>query len=244
MPSKDYHRNTSSNQQKGKMKRIILEILVSAVLIISAIGLSTLLKRMIKNKLFKAIELKSGSEGYKNWLNPPITTTRSYYLFNITNPVDIITNPSKTSIDVEDTRPYVYNVKTNKLNVQWSNNNTEVSYGVERIFTRHPTRFNSSSVNDTGTFVDMSRATFRLQFLVKPADTFFTIGGLNTFYHRNAVEQLEGFTSSLFDIVRAQMIGPNTNKSGLIYRQNGSRLYNVSIKTGKKILNFIRLFVK
>jgi hypothetical protein len=29
------------------------------------------------------------------------------------------------------------------------------------------------------------------------------------------------------------MKGPNTNQSGLVYRQNGSRLYSVSIESGK-----------
>ncbi|CAF1437823.1 unnamed protein product [Rotaria magnacalcarata] len=52
---------------------------------------------------------------------------------------------------------------------------------------------------------------------------------MNTFYHRNAVEQLEGFNSDLFETVREKMTGPNTAKSGFIYRYNGSQLYNISI---------------
>ena len=131
-----------------------------------------------------------------------------------------------------DTPPYVYNVKTNKLNVRWSNKNKDVSYAVERIFTRHPTRFNSSSVNNTGVFIDMLRATFRSQYQKIPAATFFDLGGIDTFYNRTAIEQLEGFTSSLFEVLRTKMIGPNTAKSGFIYRYNGGRSYNYTIKAG------------
>jgi hypothetical protein len=234
MPSNDYHHHASGEQRKRKIKRIILEIIISVLLIIPAIVVPIYLKEIITKKILAEVKLQPDSTGFKNWLDPPITTTRSYYLFNITNPIDIATDPKSATIKFTDTPPYVYNVKTTKTNVEWSNDNGEINYAVERLFTRHETRFNSSSVNDTGCFVDLLRASSRTQFQNKPTQAFYDTTGYNPFYHRNAVEQLEGFDSDLFQKIREKMIGPNTDMSGLIYRQNGSRLYNVSITTGKR----------
>lgn len=233
MPSNDYQHYVSQEQRKRKIRRIIIEIIIFVFLIAAASIASVCLKRFIHNKIMSKITLEPGSDGYNSWLNPPISTTRSYYLFNITNPNDIITDPKSTTIQVKDTPPYPYNIKTKKINVKWLKNNQELSYSVERLFIRDQTRFNESSVNDTGVFIDLLRAIFRSQFSIKPAPLFYEIGKNKAFYHRNAIEQLEGFTSGLFTTVRDKMIGPNTDKSGFIYRQNGSGLYNVSIQTGK-----------
>jgi len=234
MPSSDYHRYVSNEQRKRKIKRIILETLISALLIIPAIIFSIYWKDFFVKIILAEVKLKPNSNGFKSWLNPPITTTRSYYLFNITNPIDIVTDPKSATIKFMDTSPYAYNVKTIKTNIKWSKNKKEISYGVERLFTRDPKRFDPSSVNDTGVFIDLLRASFRTKFEAKPAPLFYASGGNNLFYNRNVLEQLEGFTSELFYTVRDKMMGPNTNKSGFVYRQNGSRLYNVSITTGKK----------
>ncbi|CAF4928129.1 unnamed protein product, partial [Rotaria magnacalcarata] len=64
-----------------------------------------------------------------------------------------------------------------------------------------PTRFDPSSVHDTGVFIDLVRAIFRTSFGHKPSQAFYALAGMNTFYHRNAVEQLEGFNSDLFETV-------------------------------------------
>ena len=127
---------------------------------------------------------------------------------------------------------YSYSLSSTKRNIQWSNDNKEISYSMYRLFNRHPTKFDPSSVNDTGTFVNLIRAIFRTQFRIKPAPSFYTFARMNPFYHRNAVEQLEGFTSELFDLVRDKVTGPNTDKSGFIYRYNASRICNFTIKSG------------
>ena len=233
MPSKDYHRYSSSEQKKRRIIRLILEVLVSVLLIVPAVVLSIHLKKLVLNRAHKTIELKPNSEGYDKWLDPPVTTVRSYHLYNISNPLDVAVDPSTTILKLNETRPYTYNVTVKKNDIKWSEDNKEISYSVERFFSRHPTEFDSSFVNESGIFVDMLRATFRTQFEVKPADAFYDLGGHDPFYFRNSVEQLEGFTSPLFESMKDKMYGPNTNKSGFIYRYNGSRLYNVTIKAGK-----------
>ena len=219
--------------KKGRANKfIIIEVLIAALIIIPTILLCLNLKRLIIKRIFQTIELKPDSEGYYTWLTPPTIITRGYHLFNISNPMDIVTDPSTTIVKLQETPAYNYLIDATKQDVQWSDDNKAISYSVHRIFQRHPTTFNPAGVHDTGIFVDMLRATFRTQFEVKPADAFYALGGLSPFYHRNAIEQLEGFTSPLFDSMKDKMYGPNVAKSGFIYRYNGSRSYNYTIKTG------------
>ncbi|CAF4217116.1 unnamed protein product, partial [Adineta steineri] len=215
-------------------KRCII-LLVSEVLVnfIVAALLFVCVKSVAKHRILKIVELKPNSKGFETWLNPSTTITRGYHLFNITNPAEIVADPSTVKIHVQDTPPYVYNIKTKKNNVQWSNNNKKLDYEVERLFTRDETKFNPSSVNDTGVFINLLRATLRAHFGRIPDPNFYTLAaGETVFNHGNAIEQLEGFTSELFNTtVRDKMKGPNTEKFGFIYRNNGSRLYSISIKT-------------
>ena len=237
MPSNGSQSGASKKQKWIKIVRILIELLVSVVLILSAIFLCRYVKSKIPKEIVEAVALKPESDGFKNWLNPPITTTRGYYLFNISNPIGIVTDPASATIRLTETRPYVYRVQTKKNNYQWSKNKKRLRYEVERIFERDPKLFDPNSVNDTGVFVDMLRATFRTQFGPKPSPSFFTLGGTETFYRRNAVEQLEGFTSDLFKAMKDKMVGPNTAMSGYVYRHNGSRLYNMTITTSKTIFH-------
>jgi hypothetical protein len=236
MPSSDYHRYSSNEQKKRRRIRLILEVLVSVLLIVPAIVFSIiyLKKDYVLTKTLNKLELKPNSDGYDKWLNPPVTTVRSYHLYNISNPLDVAMDPATTILKLTETRPYTYKLDVKKNDIKWSEDKKEISYSVERFFYRHLTKFNSSFADETGIFVDMLRATFRTQFdIKKPTPLFYELGGHYPFYSRNAVEQLEGFTSDLFNTMKEKMYGPNLNKSGLIYRYNTSRLYNVTIKAGK-----------
>ena len=222
---------SSNDERKRQTRRIILEVFICVVLILGAILLSRSKKTFNDKFISSAAILAPGSRGYRTWLNPPITTSRSYYLFNITNPLDIILHPNSKSLIVQDTPPYVYNVETKKCNVSWSNNHKHLNYSVERVITRHPTEFKSERLNDTGVFINLLRAIFRTLYEPVPSRAFYDIGTKDPFSKENPVNQLEGFTSSLFQSMRDKMIGPNTEKYGYIFRQNGSRLYNMSIET-------------
>ena len=83
-------------------------------------------------------------------------------------------------------------------------------------------------------FIYLPRVFSRTQFEPWPAPSFFALGGMNPFHHRNAVKQLEGFTSDVFKLMQDEMTGPNTAKSGFIYRYNDSQSYNFTIKAGLK----------
>lgn len=233
----EMERNPPQQQQKKKKatKRRIVELVIAIFILIPAILLALNLKKVVINRVLKAVELKEDSEGFKTWLNPPTTITRGYYLFNITNSVDVVTDPASATIRLQETLPYSYLLSASKNDVKWSADGKSLSYSIYRLFTRHATDFRASAVKETGVFVDLLRAIFRSQFAAKPTPAFYAMGGNNLFYHRNAVEQLEGFTSELFYAMQDKMTGPNTAKSGFVYRYNHSRNYNFTIKTGRSI---------
>jgi hypothetical protein len=222
---------------KKATKRIIIEVIIALVIIVPAVYLAINLKGIITQRILKIVELKPNSEGYETWLNPPTTITRGYHLFNITNPLDIVTDPASTTINLKETRAYDYLLTATKQDVKWSDADKALNYSIHRVFTRHATRFQPSVVNDTGVFVDLIRAIFRTQYDRKASNAFFDIGGTNMFLHGNAIDQLEGFTTDLFQVVREKMTGPNTAKSGFIYRYNGSRSYNYTIRAGTEYRN-------
>ena len=233
MEAKDNALNPPTQEKKSAKRRLIIEIVITVILVVVGIVLCISWKPLIYRVIYRTVELKPNSEGFDTWLSPPTTITRGYYLFNINNPKDIVRDPASTTIQLKETRGYHYVLSASKKEVQWSNDSKALSYGIYRIFSRNPKKFEPTSVNDTGVFVDILRATVRTQFEKKASTPFFLIGGKNPFYHRNAVEQIEGFTSELFNRVKDKLTGPNTAKYGFIYRYNGSRSYSYTIKAGE-----------
>ncbi|CAF1066681.1 unnamed protein product [Didymodactylos carnosus] len=180
------------------------------------------------------IQLRPESDGYKNWIESPVTTTRAYRLFNVTNYKTIMTNPS-SPMEIQETDPFMYKLSIKKNDIDWSDDNSEVSYSVERLFERIDT-FNEALLNEKGAFVDIPRLLFRTKFDPKAHENMFIGAGYNVFdNHTRAVDLIEGFASRIFAFIQAQMVGPNTDKYGYIYRvsmYNGSRGYNFTIRTG------------
>ncbi|CAF4121535.1 unnamed protein product, partial [Rotaria magnacalcarata] len=64
------------------------------------------------------------------------------------------------AINLKETRAYSYSLSATKQDIQWSDDNKSISYSIHRLFTHHPTRFDPSSVHDTGVFIDLVRAIF------------------------------------------------------------------------------------
>jgi flagellar basal body-associated protein FliL len=173
--------NKTQKKKKSSKKIIIIEGVIALLILALAIILCYNLKKLIISRIYHTIELVPNSEGYKTWLTPPTIITRGYHLFNISNPLDIATDPSTTTAKIKETEAYSYLLSATKQDVQWSEDQQSISYSIYRLFNRHPTQFNPSAVNDTGIFVNMLRALFRTQFDSKASPAFFDIGGYSPF---------------------------------------------------------------
>lgn len=229
MPSGNYHHFSISPQQRRQQRiRRAIEVSICVCFLAIAFGIVFAVPTFILNK---ALALKPGTPGFQMWMNPPITTVRNYYLFNVTNPEEFLRKP-KSTLNVADSRPYVYDLKTNRKNIQWHNGNKEMSYEVERIFVRHPELFDPASLDDRGNFINMVRTLIRSKFEATPSPAITAAFVEEPPFRHDPMEILEGYVSPSSLKVQERMVGPNTEKYGLIYRQNGSRLYNMTIKTG------------
>ncbi|CAF4507443.1 unnamed protein product, partial [Didymodactylos carnosus] len=179
-------------------------------------------EKLIISKVLKVVKLSPDSEGMTYWKNPPTIITRAYRLYDYgTNSIDLIKRNASATLNVQETRPYMYDINATKADIEWVNNDQDLKYSIHRIFTRQKD-FDQTLLTAEGTFVDILRAIFRSQFS-NIQELFFDMGGNDIFYQRPGIDELEGFTSSLFRAMQDKMTGPNVAKYGYVYRYNGSR---------------------
>jgi len=189
------------------------------------------LKEMIHKRVHAETRLQPMSAGFESWSNPPVNTLRAYRLFNITNYLDVMTKSTHPKIEFEETKPLYYELKVNKNNVEWLEDDKQIRYSVERLFKRHG-EFSEDLLNQQGAFVDILRAMFRTKFERVADPVFYILGGNNAFNYSKAIDKLEGYIAPIFGAISARMQGPNKDKYGFIYRYNGSNGFNFTIHTG------------
>ncbi|CAF2766529.1 unnamed protein product [Rotaria sp. Silwood2] len=122
-------------------------------------------------------------------------------------------------------------VVVKKNNVEWLNNNTQIHYSIERIFTRDG-EYKQSLLDQEGAFVDILRVMFRTKFSRVADPIFYILGGNNAFNYSKAIDKLEGYISPIFAAISSRMQGPNKEKYGFIYRTNGTNGFNYTIHNG------------
>ncbi|CAF0725751.1 unnamed protein product [Didymodactylos carnosus] len=228
--------HSTNGSKKRFLRRLSVYIIVALVLLIPAILFYIYWEKLIISRVLKAVKLirEPESEAMKNWKNPPTIITRAYRLYNYTTDVDEIKQNAWAMLHVQETRPYVYDIKVKKENIKWINNDQNLEYSVQRLFQRHK-NFDETLLTEDGTFVNILRAIFRAQYgRSQDSGTFETFVGKDVsrdvFYKKLGIEELEGFTSELFEKMKDSMMGPNTDKYGFVYRYNGSRAYNFTIR--------------
>ncbi|UJR37080.1 hypothetical protein I4U23_029784 [Adineta vaga] len=214
--------------------RLTLEILLVLLVFIPAIIFLLKwpdAKNFIRGTVLSKTRLAPSSYGFEAWLNPPITNIRAYRLFDITNYMDIMTKSNNPTVEFQETKPMHYRTVVKKNNVEWLDDNKNIHYSVERLFTREG-EFNETIVNQEGAFLDILRVMFRTKFGRVADPVFYILGGNNAFNHSKAIDKLEGYISPIFAAISSRMQGPNRDKYGFIYRYNGSNGFNFTIDTG------------
>ena len=119
--------------------------LVSGVLLIiggflSCFLFSTLVNYIIESK----VALLPGSEVSDAWIAPPLTPLLKIYYFNATNAEEYL---GGGKLRVEEVGPFVYEDKWVREGVQWSEDNSVVSYRMRRTYHHRPD-LSSGSLTD------------------------------------------------------------------------------------------------
>jgi len=110
--------------------------LVSGVLLIiggflSCFLFSTLVNYIIESK----VALLPGTEVSQAWMSPPLTPLLKIYYFNATNAEEYLTGGK---LRVEEVGPFVYEEKWVREDVQWSEDDSEVSFRMRRTYHHRP----------------------------------------------------------------------------------------------------------
>ena len=119
-------------------KKLLLIIwgLVSGVLLLiggflSCFLFSTLVNYIIESK----VALLPGTEVSQAWMSPPLTPLLKIYYFNATNAEEYLTGGK---LRVEEVGPFVYEEKWFREDVQWSEDDSEVSFRMRRTYHHRP----------------------------------------------------------------------------------------------------------
>ncbi|XP_077292751.1 sensory neuron membrane protein 2-like [Arctopsyche grandis] len=85
--------------------------------------------KIIRSQIDQRIALKNGTEGYEMWKDMPFPLTFKVYLFNVTNPEEIV---SGSKPKLQEVGPYVYDEHRFKDNVVREDMDT-VSYDLKKV---------------------------------------------------------------------------------------------------------------
>ena len=70
--------------------------------------------------------LVNDSKAFSYWENPPAKIIRKYYFFNIKNPAEIEQGIGKPQL--EEKGPYAYSEKWERRNIQFIDNNEQITF--------------------------------------------------------------------------------------------------------------------
>jgi len=131
---------------------VILILSVLGCLIVAlGIGLIWEFAHIIQEKINSAVLLKNGSESYDNWLEPPADVYMEFYVFNVLNDGEILKDGAKPC--VEQRGPYTYREIRPKIDVNFHENNTLISYRQPKTYIFEP---DMSVGNDSDKFMTVN----------------------------------------------------------------------------------------
>lgn len=99
---------------------------IGAFLVIIGIIIIAILPVVVKSQVKKTVPLtKTGTTG-ETWVDPPYEVTMYFYIFNVSNPDEIVMAGAKPSLVQHG--PYIYREFQHKRDIHWSQDGTWVEY--------------------------------------------------------------------------------------------------------------------
>jgi len=222
-------------------KKLLLIIwgLVSGVLLViggflSCFLFSTLVNYIIESK----VALLPGTEVSQAWMSPPLTPLLKIYYFNATNAEEYL-NGGK--LRVEEVGPFVYEEKWVREDVQWSEDDSEVSFRMRRTYYHRPD-LSKGSLTDEVILPNVPMFGMLGKFRTDP-DLFASSNSFlnsidppqSVFEKKTVGEVTWGYEHSL--VTMANLILPENQKLpelfGYFYGKNNTEDKEFQINTGK-----------
>uniref|UniRef100_A0A182PCU4 Uncharacterized protein n=1 Tax=Anopheles epiroticus TaxID=199890 RepID=A0A182PCU4_9DIPT len=86
----------------------------------------------LTGSFLKELKLRPGSRSYDSWVSPPFPLAMDVYFFNWTNPEDITNHSTKPIL--EELGPYRFIEHPTKVDIEWHDENSTVSYRKKSLY--------------------------------------------------------------------------------------------------------------
>ncbi|XP_023223563.1 lysosome membrane protein 2-like isoform X2 [Centruroides sculpturatus] len=233
----------------GVLSKVILTIGIICC-IVGAIVYG-LFPNIIKSKVKQNLVIKEGTSSYNHWVSPIVPIYMKIYLFNVTNPDEIV--KGKKSPRVAEMGPYVYREYRKKDVIRWSKDDTVVTYREKKVYYFQPD-LSTGSEDDIVVTVNMpivgivQLASDSIPTILKSVSMPLVEGVLRgfgeTLFIRKTVKELlfQGYKVDLVERIDSiiRPFVPNfiqflpNNSFGLLYGKNNSDEGIMSVYTGAK----------
>jgi scavenger receptor class B protein 1 len=216
-----------------------LLLIVTSIIVYFAVPL------IIRAQIGKALVIADtdSSKTYPNWKTLPIPIYNSFYLFNITNVNEVL--KLEEPPHVQQIGPYVFRESRTKVNLIWTQDDTQVTYEQVRAWHFVPSMTNGSlddivyNVN-----VPMVSAGATARKLGGQAFVYLMVNGIvkgtkSVLFPRHTVSELlfEGYSDKLITAAKRFFPVPY-DKFGWFYGRNDtSSDGNFTISTGKSLVS-------
>lgn len=191
------------------------------------IALFALIMILIFDRVFlallaKKLAISPDSPVYENWLVPTVPIYFNVYLFNVTNPTEVLAGERPR---LQEVGPYVYRERRERFDVQFGDGSeahtVRFKYRIFYFFDRE------KSINDPSTVRITTPNLFYFALLSKGMGWF--VGGHEPFITLTAEEVMWGFAPEMNALIRP-FIGDR--RIGLFATNNGTNVNEFVVNTG------------
>ncbi|KAM7439971.1 the CD36 [Porites harrisoni] len=224
-----------------------------------AFGVSGVFDKLINENVDKDVQLKAGSLVYKEWIKPSVPIYMKYFVFNVTNPNEVMEGleiPNVTQIG-----PYSYRELRSNEVLNWSSDQSIVTFMPNRKFIFDPETSCDGCDDKNDTFVTVNIPLLTLALKLKNIDLqnystclpavqmLANAYQVRLFQSKSVYDLLWGYTDPLLNtIVNVQSDAcPRNSSKGVspFVQLQGNNTYEgiIAMNTGQKDISKLEQFI-
>ncbi|KAI7796263.1 lysosome membrane protein 2c [Triplophysa rosa] len=206
-----------------------------------AMVLSQVFQKLINNRVKQEIVLVNGTEAFSVWQNPPPPVYMQFYLFNLTNPAEVLDGAKPSVVQIG---PYTYREYRSMEEVKVLENGTKVAAINPKTYVFVP-NMSRGSEDDLVRTANIPAVTVMEKFqdhsvigrLIADLMRSMSVGVFGTF---RVGDLLWGYEDPLLKALK--LLVPLDDHFGLFYKRNGTSGGDYEFLTGtQNYLDFARI---
>lgn len=115
-----------------------LSVFIGVVLLFCGILVAAYFRGFVDGIIKSELPIVNGSKISEAWMSPPVKPLLKFTFFNFTNPTAFLNPNVKAKPKLQEVGPYVYEVKWERINVEWSSDGKDVTFGTKKTFFFRP----------------------------------------------------------------------------------------------------------